>query len=132
MIKSATEAPGTQSFETRIRSGMNFSIAGKRIALVAGGPGSEREVSLRSAANVANGLRAAGAIVVEIDVRGPDFELPPKTEFAFLMIHGTFGEDGQLQAELERRDMPYSGENVWGSQVAFDKILSKRAFDAAG
>jgi D-alanine-D-alanine ligase len=111
---------------------MTFSIAGKHIALLTGGPGSEREVSLRSGANVANGLRAAGAIVTEIDVRGPDFVLPPETEFAFLMIHGTFGEDGQLQAELERRGMPYSGEDVRGSEVAFDKILSKRAFDEVG
>lgn len=111
---------------------MNFSMEGKHIALLAGGPGSEREVSLRSAANVANGLRAAGAVVTEIDARGPEFVLPPETEFAFLMIHGTFGEDGQLQAELERRGVPYSGEDVRGSEVAFDKILSKRAFDAAG
>ena len=109
-----------------------FSLVNMHIALLTGGPGSEREVSLRSGANVADGLRGAGAVVTEIDVRGGDFDLPPETEFAFLMIHGTFGEDGQLQAELERRGTPYSGEDVRGSEVAFDKILSKRAFDAAG
>lgn len=111
---------------------MNFSIEGKQIALLAGGPGSEREVSLASSANVAIGLRAAGATVTQIDVRGPEFELPAGTEFAFVMIHGTFGEDGQLQAELERRGIPYSGEDVRGSEIAFDKVLSKRAFEKAG
>ncbi len=111
---------------------MDFSLAGKRIALLTGGPGSEREVSLRSGANVANGLRAAGAVVTVVDVQSPAFELPAGTELAFLMIHGSYGEDGQIQAELERRGVPYTGEGVEASRVAFDKILSKRAFDAAG
>ncbi len=48
------------------------------------------------------------------------------------MIHGTFGEDGQIQEILERQGIPYTGEGVAGSQLAFDKILSKRAFDEHG
>ena len=111
---------------------MNFSIAGKRIALLTGGPGSEREVSLRSGANVANGLRAAGAVVTVIDVHALDFALSPKTELAFLMIHGGFGENGQLQAELERRGVAYTGDGPDASRTALDKILSKRAFETTG
>ena len=109
-----------------------FSIAGKHITLLTGGPGTEREVSLRSGANVANGLRAAGAIVNVVDVQGLDFALPEETELAFLMIHGGFGENGQLQAELEQRGVAYTGDGPDASRVALDKILSKRAFDAAG
>src|SRR5882757_7822226 len=111
---------------------MEFSLAGKCIALLTGGPGSEREVSLRSGENVARGLRAAGAIVTMVDVTSPEFAVPADTQLAFLMIHGSYGEDGELQAELERRGIPYTGEDVKGSRTAFDKVLTKRAFDAAG
>lgn len=104
----------------------------KHIAVLKGGPGAEREVSLNSAAAVANALRSLGAHVTEIDVTGPDFTLPAEAELAFNMIHGTFGEDGQLQALLDARGVPYTGEGEAGSRLAFDKIASKRRFDAAG
>jgi len=111
---------------------MDFSLAGKHIALLTGGPGSEREVSLRSGANVANGLRGAGAVVTVVDVQSLDFTLPAGTELAFLMIHGGFGENGELQSELERRGIAYTGDGPVASRTALDKILSKRAFEAAG
>lgn len=97
-----------------------------------GGPGKERPVSLNSGAAVANALRSLGAEVVEIDVTGRDFLLPEKTDIAFNMIHGTFGEDGDLQAILDRLKIPYTGEGEAGSRLAFDKIASKRKFDEAG
>jgi D-alanine-D-alanine ligase len=111
---------------------MEFSLAGKRIALLTGGPGSEREVSLASGNNVAKGLRAAGAVVTMVDVTSPEFVVPADTQLAFLMIHGSYGEDGGLQAELKRRGIPYTGEGEEGSRRAFDKILTKRVFDTAG
>lgn len=97
-----------------------------------GGPGKERPVSLNSGAAVANALRSLGAQVVEIDVTGSDFQLPGKPDLAFNMIHGTFGEDGDLQAILDRFKIPYTGEDEAGSRLAFDKIASKRRFDEAG
>jgi D-alanine-D-alanine ligase len=48
------------------------------------------------------------------------------------MIHGTLGEDGQLQEILESRGIPYTGEGVEGSRDAFDKIRSKQLFAMAG
>ena len=39
-----------------------------------------------------------------------------------LRIHGTFGEDGQVQKILEDRGVAYTGEGVEGSEIAFDKI----------
>lgn len=98
------------------------------IAVLGGGPGNERAVSLKSAEGVAQALREAGARVTPVDVQGPDFALPDDIDIAFNVIHGTFGEDGQLQRILEARGVPYTGARAESSARAFDKILSKKAF----
>lgn len=107
-------------------------LQNKQVAVLMGGPGAERAVSLNSGAAVARALRALGANVIEVDVPGPDFEIPAGTDLAFNIIHGTFGEDGQLQALLDARGVSYTGEGASGSRLAFDKIASKRRFEAAG
>ena len=84
----------------------------KKIAVLMGGPGSEREVSLATGRGVAKALRSLGAEVVEIDVRDENFQLPNDVDLAFITIHGTFGEDGQLQKILERRGIAYTGDGV--------------------
>ena len=104
----------------------------KHVAVLMGGPGSERPVSLATGAGVAQALRSSGINVSEVDVRGSDFELPPDADLAFVAIHGTFGEDGQVQQILETRGIPYTGEGVEESRVAFDKILSKEKFEQHG
>jgi D-alanine-D-alanine ligase len=106
-------------------------LAGKKVALLAGGPGKEREVSLRSGAAVANALRSVEAQVTEIDVRGRGFQIPVGTDLAYNMIHGTFGEDGEIQGILDQLGIPYTGEGELGSRLAFDKIATKRRFDEA-
>ena len=111
---------------------MTRILKGKKIAVLLGGPGPEREVSLRSGAAVARALRSLGALVQEIDVKDSSLSLPKSIDLAYNMIHGTFGEDGQIQQILERQGIPYTGEGIAGSQLAFDKILSKRAFDEHG
>jgi D-alanine-D-alanine ligase len=100
----------------------------KKIAVLMGGPGSERDVSLATGRGVVKALRSLGSEVTEVDVKGADFDLPEGIELAFLTIHGTFGEDGQLQQILEDRGVPYTGEDVEGSALAFDKIRSKEIF----
>ena len=97
----------------------------KKIAVLMGGPGSEREVSFATARGVAKALRSRGAEVFEIDVRDENFDLPRDIDLAFLAIHGTFGEDGQVQRILEHRKIPYTGEGVSESELAFDKIRSR-------
>lgn len=104
----------------------------KSVALLMGGPGKEREVSLRSGAAVGKALRACGATVYEIDVRDENFNIPQGTDLAFNIIHGTFGEDGSLQEILDRMGIPYTGEGAKGSRLAFDKIETKICFDRAG
>ena len=103
----------------------------KKIAVLMGGPGSERDVSMATGKGVAKALRSLGAEVAEVDVKGADFELPGGIELAFIALHGTFGEDGQVQQILEDRGLPYTGEGVKQSALAFDKIRSKEAFQAA-
>src|SRR5437762_14150223 len=100
----------------------------KKIAVLMGGPGSEREVSLATGRGVAKALRSLGPEVVEIDVRNEDFQLPNGVDLAFITIHGTFGEDGQLQKILERRGVAYTGDGVSASEIAFDKIRTKEKF----
>jgi len=102
------------------------------VALMMGGPGKEREVSLRSGAAVAGALRKCGARVSEMDVSGPGFQLPEDTRLVYNMIHGTFGEDGELQALLDAMGVAYTGEGAEGSRTAFDKIETKLCFDRAG
>ncbi|NRB75789.1 MAG: D-alanine--D-alanine ligase [Verrucomicrobiales bacterium] len=102
------------------------------VAVLAGGPGSEREVSMASAKGVAGALEGKVGKVTFVDVQDANFELPEGTDVAFNVIHGTFGEDGALQAELEKRGVIYTGARRKSSEIAFDKILSKKAFVAAG
>ena len=101
-------------------------LRNKKIAVLMGGPGSERKVSLASGAGVAKALQEIGAEVTAVEVDGPDFVVPPGTDIAFNVIHGTFGEDGQLQRILESRGIPYTGEGVAGSELAIDKIATKQ------
>lgn len=105
---------------------MPLSLANRKIAVLMGGPGSERRVSLKSGEGVVGALESLGAIVSPIVVDEADFALPEGIELAFNVIHGTFGEDGQLQRELERRGVPYTGEGVRGSELAIDKIATKQ------
>jgi D-alanine-D-alanine ligase len=100
----------------------------KKIAVLMGGPGSERDVSLATGRGVSKALRSLGAEVVDVDVHDEHFALPKDVDLAFITIHGTFGEDGQLQKILEERSVPYTGDGVEPSRAAFDKISSKEKF----
>ncbi len=107
-------------------------LNGKNVTVLMGGPGKERDVSLRSGAAVAAALEKCGARVTALDVTGPGFQLPAETFLAFNIIHGTFGEDGSLQTILDGMGIPYTGEGAEGSRIAFDKIDTKVRFDRAG
>jgi D-alanine-D-alanine ligase len=104
----------------------------KKIAVLMGGPSSERDVSLATGRGISKTLRSLGVDVVDVDVRDENFRLPEDVEFAFIALHGTFGEDGQLQQLLEERGVAYTGEGVQGSRLAFDKIRSKEKFEEHG
>lgn len=110
------------------RTGIMKKDLPKKIAVLMGGPGSERDVSLATGRGVSKALRTLGVEVVDVDVHDENFPLPKDVDLAFITIHGTFGEDGQLQKILEERGVPYTGDGVEESLNAFDKILTKEKF----
>jgi D-alanine-D-alanine ligase len=110
-----------------------------RVAVLSGGRSSEHDVSLRSGASVAEGLRAAGhdviPILLERDGRwthdGEQVELRPgggllDAEAVFPVLHGPFGEDGTVQGLLECLNLPYVGPGVLAAAIAIDKLIFKR------
>lgn len=104
---------------------------GLRLAVMRGGPSAEREVSLRTGAAVAAALRTLGHEVFEIDPQPGAWSLPSGVAAVFLALHGTYGEDGTIQSELEKLGVPYTGCDPEASRLAFDKILTKEKFLAA-
>ncbi len=106
-------------------------LKNKKIAVLMGGPGSEREVSLASGKAVLGALLGLGLKAYAVNVTSAEIVLPPGTDLAFNTIHGTFGEDGQLQRILETLGVPYTGAGAVSSRIAFDKNLAKAAFVAA-
>ena len=116
-----------------------------RVAVLAGGRSSEHEVSLRSGAAVARGLREAGHEAVEVtiardgrwSVAGGAVELVPgggllAADAVFPALHGPFGEDGSIQGLLEWLDVPYVGADVLSSAICMDKLTLKRLFAVHG
>ena len=104
----------------------------EQVAVLMGGVSSEREVSLRSGAAAARGLRESGYRVEEVDVTERAVELPPETEAVFIALHGVFGEDGEVQRLLEELGVPYTGSRPAACRLAFDKILTRGRLEASG
>lgn len=98
------------------------------IVVMLGGPSAEREVSLNTGRAVAAALRSLGHQVTELDPKPGQWELPVNTEVVFLALHGSYGEDGSIQEELENLGVPYTGCGVEASRLAFDKVLAKQRF----
>ena len=102
------------------------------ITVMLGGPSAEREVSLQSGKAVAQALRSLRHNVQEMDPKTPDWVLPPNTDAVFLALHGTYGEDGTVQEQLDKLGVAYTGCGAEASRVAFDKILTKQRCVEAG
>jgi D-alanine-D-alanine ligase len=116
-----------------------------RVAVLSGGRSSEHDVSLRSGAAVARGLREAGHEAVEVTIgrdggwsnAGASVELVPGggllgADAVFPALHGPFGEDGSIQGLLEWLEVPYVGSDVLSSAICMDKLTLKRLFAAHG
>jgi D-alanine-D-alanine ligase len=87
---------------------------------------------LKTGAAVAQALRALGHIVHEVDPQPGRLSLPEGTQVAFLALHGTYGEDGTVQRQLEDAGIPYTGCDPEASRISFDKVLTKQRCLAAG
>lgn len=126
----------------------------KNIALMAGGNSSEYEISLGSAAQIVKILDKTKYNTYQVYVRGHrwyyktddgtetdvdknDFSLTLNGEkivfeYALILIHGTPGENGLLQAYFEMMEIPYSSCDFVCSAVTFDKSLCKKALVHTG
>ncbi|HEX2127767.1 MAG TPA: D-alanine--D-alanine ligase [Solirubrobacterales bacterium] len=104
-----------------------------RIAVLKGGRGLERQVSLRSGARVEDALGSLGHDVIPIDV-GADLVSQLKSErpeVAFIALHGVGGEDGTVQELLEILRIPYTGPGVRACMRSIDKVAAKLELQAA-
>ena len=125
-----------------------------KVALLAGGNSSEREIALGSANQIASALDSAkyDVKVIDLHYRNMTYTAPDGTEwevdkndfsltvagekivfdYALIIIHGTPGEDGKLQGYLDMMGIPYSSCSQVSSTITFDKISTKRAVAGRG
>jgi D-alanine-D-alanine ligase len=99
-----------------------------KVAVLMGGRSSEREISLLSGAAVLHALQFAGVNAIGIDASS---DLIPQlissgVERAFIILHGSDGEDGKVQGALEWLGIPYTGSGVLASALTMDKVFTKR------
>ncbi|UCD55532.1 MAG: D-alanine--D-alanine ligase [Candidatus Omnitrophota bacterium] len=105
-----------------------------KIAVLAGGPSSEREISLKSGRAVYEALKRKKQDVDFVDADN-DFCEKLKSigaDVVFIALHGKFGEDGSVQAILEELNLPYTGSEIKSSRLAIDKAASREVFLTSG
>lgn len=105
-----------------------------KVAVLMGGPSSEREISLRSGSAVLSALQEAHVDATGIDVSGDVFERLRAGNFdrAFIALHGFLGEDGCIQGGLEMIGLPYSGSGVLASGICMNKRMTKQVWSGHG
>lgn len=106
-----------------------------RVALIAGGVSGEREVSLSGAAGVEKSLDSEKFRVIRYDPATDLARIAAESaeiDFAFILLHGLYGEDGTMQGFLDLLNIPYQGSGVLGSSVAMDKHLAKELYKLNG
>lgn len=102
----------------------------KRVGVLMGGWGEEREISLKTGEAMAAALSSRGHDVVRVSV-GPGVERAVRAarlDVAVLALHGRMGEDGKVQGLLELMGLPYTGSGVLASALAMDKPMAKKLF----
>lgn len=109
-------------------------LSGRHIAVLLGGPSSERKVSLVSGAACADALERLGAKVSRIDPGKDVAQVLTATQpdMVFNALHGEWGEDGCVQGVLETLKLPYTHSGVLPSALAMDKAKAKAVLAAAG
>lgn len=109
------------------------SRAALRVTVLCGGPSAEREISLESGRAVAAALERCGHDVYMSDI-GPDDlrALDHPCDVIFPALHGTFGEDGQVQRIMEERGLRFVGADARASALAMNKVATKQLAENAG
>ncbi len=104
------------------------------VTVLMGGPSSERQISLKSGKAVAAALELLGHDVIRADIAPDNLAALKRQDLdvVFPALHGQFGEDGAVQAIMERRNLRYCGSGPEARQLAMDKMQSKQRFLQAG
>ncbi|NMO20757.1 D-alanine--D-alanine ligase [Pyxidicoccus fallax] len=103
---------------------------GKRVGVLMGGWGEEREISLKTGEAVVAALESRGHHVTRV-FAGPGLDRALRAaelDVAFLALHGRMGEDGRVQGLLELLELPYTGSGVLASALAMNKPMAKKLF----
>ena len=105
-----------------------------KIAVLCGGRSAEREVSLRSGAQVQEALKRLGHDVTAVDVDRNTWDVLRDGGFdcVFNALHGRLGEDGTVQGMLELLDLPYTGSGVLASALCMDKARAAQIMAGDG
>lgn len=98
-----------------------------KVAVLMGGPSSEREISLLSGKAVLAALQARGVDAHAFDPAERPLAALSAEDFkrVFIALHGRYGEDGTVQGALETMAIPYTGSGVMASALAMDKWRTK-------
>ncbi|UZQ49607.1 D-alanine--D-alanine ligase [Clostridium kluyveri] len=104
-----------------------------KVGIIMGGISSEREVSLNSGKSIINYMdkNKYEIVPIVIDKKNDVFEKVKDIDFAFIALHGKFGEDGIIQSVFETMDIPYSGCSPLTSGICMDKDISKKLLYSA-
>jgi D-alanine-D-alanine ligase len=108
-----------------------------KVLVLAGGPDRERDISLISGATITAAVSQAGHEVWQRDITPDNLSaldefVANKGDVIFPILHGAWGEGGQLQAILDQRNLPYVGCRAPSSKLCMDKDAAKQALLAAG
>jgi len=104
-----------------------------KVTVLYGGPSVEREVSLVSGKAVIEGLQSMGHEVFASDVSPEDLSgLDRPADVIFPVLHGQFGESGELQEILEQRRLPFVGSGSAASRLGMNKANTKVTWENAG
>ena len=109
-----------------------------KVGVLMGGPSSEREISLKSGKAVLAALSESSVNAVGIDIITDNEQENIKLlksydlDCVFIALHGRFGEDGTIQAILEKMNLTFTGSGVQASRLAMDKIGSLEIFKKQG
>ena len=99
-----------------------------KIAVLMGGPGEEREISLQSGKAIQLALEAIGYNVLSITMEnklGDIISDLHSVDLVFLGLHGSIGENGTIQGFLESLGVKYTGSDPLSSAICMDKNISK-------
>lgn len=100
-----------------------------KIAVLCGGMSSEAEVSMRSGKNCFEALKRLGynnAELIVVDENIAETLKNKNIDYAYIALHGKYGEDGCIQGLLEILKIPYSGCGVMASSICMNKEYTKR------